>query len=201
MYLSKVRLDMTKRETNRCFYDRGRFHSFIENSFSGGRQHALWRVDQDQKGFHILVLSHDLPDFTDLIYEIGEGNAQTVDYDPFIESISREGTQLRFLIAVNPVICKNGDRIPLNVKRTANRNYCAEDWLKDRLNVNGASMLKANAVDSRTVNIKEGKGKFFQVTYQGNLLVTDQGNFSEMIRNGLGHAKAYGCGLLSVMPC
>lgn len=201
MYLSKVILDTSKKETSFCFYDRGRFHSVIENCFNGDRQHPLWRLEKGKSGYELIVLSNDAPDFTALINKIGNGDPRIIDYDPFIDAVCETGKTFEFLISVNPVICKDGARIPLNLKKTGAHDYCADDWLKDRLENNGAELLKKEVVDSRTVNIKSGKGKIFKVTYRGVLKVTDQNKFRELLQKGLGHAKAYGCGLMSVLPC
>ncbi|MGH3942262.1 MAG: type I-E CRISPR-associated protein Cas6/Cse3/CasE [Pseudonocardiaceae bacterium] len=38
------------------------------------------------------------------------------------------------------------------------------------------------------------------VRYDGHLLVTDRDTFATAILNGIGRAKAYGCGLLSLAP-
>ena len=200
MYLSKVELDTKKRETSRALYDRGKLHSILEDCFPGERQHPLWRLEANQGSYSLIILSNDKPDFESLYLRIGRGIGKTIDYTPFLTMVCDEGRILNYLISFNPVICKNGSRIPLNLKRTTNRNYCAEDWLKDRLEKNGAKVLEAFSKDSGTVRIKEGKGRIFIATYQGRLVITDPARFRNVLENGLGHAKAFGCGLISVLP-
>lgn len=63
----------------------------------------------------------------------------------------------------------------------------------------GAEVLESEVIDNRTISIKKGKGKIFKVTYDGTLRVIDQNRFRDLLENGIGHGKAYGCGLLSVM--
>jgi CRISPR system Cascade subunit CasE len=38
------------------------------------------------------------------------------------------------------------------------------------------------------------------VRYDGHLIITDPDAFTTAILNGIGRAKAYGCGLLSLAP-
>ncbi|WAC73101.1 type I-E CRISPR-associated protein Cas6/Cse3/CasE [Roseateles sp. SL47] len=46
--------------------------------------------------------------------------------------------------------------------------------------------------------IKNGKLKFSTVEFVGTLVVTDAEKFVAMLQSGLGHAKAFGCGLMLV---
>nr|WP_246421854.1 type I-E CRISPR-associated protein Cas6/Cse3/CasE [Nocardiopsis mwathae] len=38
------------------------------------------------------------------------------------------------------------------------------------------------------------------VSYDGRLIVTDPAAFTAALKEGIGRAKAYGCGLLSLAP-
>ena len=60
-------------------------------------------------------------------------------------------------------------------------------------------MLESEVIDNRTISIKNGRGKIFKVTFEGTLKVTDYNKFRSLLEKGIGHGKAYGCGLLSVM--
>lgn len=199
MYLTKINLDLNKQETAKAFYDRGRFHSLIESGFPGERQHPLWRLEKDGRGCSILLLSRDIPNLVRLENAVGKGDAKTVDYDGYLDFVSENERVLQFRASVNPTVCKGGTRIPLNLRRTDQHPYCAEDWLRDRMKNCGAEVLESEVIDNRTISIKKGKGKIFKVTYDGTLRVIDQNRFRGLLENGIGHGKAYGCGLLSVM--
>lgn len=199
MYLTKINLDLTRQETAKAFFDRGRFHSLIESCFSGGRQHALWRLDKDDNGYSILLLSREIPDLTHIEMAVGKGDGRTLEYDGYMDLVSEDENILRFRISVNPTVCWEGARIPLNLRRTELHPYCAEDWLRDRLKKCGAEVLESEVIDNRTIRIKHGKGRLFKVTYEGTLKVIDHNSFRNLLEKGIGHGKAYGCGLLSVM--
>ncbi|MFT3857515.1 MAG: type I-E CRISPR-associated protein Cas6/Cse3/CasE [Aquabacterium sp.] len=46
--------------------------------------------------------------------------------------------------------------------------------------------------------VKDGKLRFSTVDYRGVLKVTDPVSFTSVLWHGLGHAKAFGCGLMLV---
>lgn len=58
-------------------------------------------------------------------------------------------------------------------------------------------------VDALTQHAHEKGGRrlhYTSVDFSGELLVTDPAVFSSMLSSGLGHAKAFGCGLMLVRP-
>lgn len=200
MYLTKINLDLTKRTTAKGFYDRGIFHSLLESCFSGERQHPLWRVDKTNDVYSILFLSKDIPNLTRIESAVGKGDGKTIDYDKYLDFVSKDGNVLRFRIAVNPTAHPGSNaRIPLNLRRTKKRPRCAEDWLHAQIEKNGAKILKSEVIDHRTICFKRGKGELFKVTYEGTLEVVDSERFRTLLMQGVGPGKAYGCGFITVM--
>ena len=185
MYITKIEVDMTRSKNYLGFTDIGYFHSVLENCFEGEREHPLWQI----AGNNILMVSKRIPAVPEWF-----GKAQTKEYNPNIP----ENTILHYCITANPTIKKNGKRIPLNVNRTRAHPYCVTDWLQDRLRVNGAEVLVVNVSENKTIKAKGGKAKFFAVTFDGVLIVKDKKKFENALISGVGHEKAYGCGLLLV---
>ncbi|NMM36352.1 MAG: type I-E CRISPR-associated protein Cas6/Cse3/CasE [Glaciimonas sp.] len=72
------------------------------------------------------------------------------------------------------------------------------DWLQSRASSNGFAVIAAS-VDAYAQN-RAGKRhiRFSTVDFSGELLVTNPTLFQQALFNGLGHAKAFGCGLLLV---
>ena len=203
MYLSQVYLDTSKVRTARALRNRQIFHGAIERCFTGDRQRPLWRIDRENGNIKILILSHDIPDFQSFMAQFGDYNysPMTKEYDKYIENICKPGNVLRFRMAANPIICKNGKRIPLNANRTASQPYAAMDWIRDRLENNGADMLNGILTDFKTVAAyKSGikANKFVSAEYNGLIKITDPEKFRRALTEGFGHEKAYGCGLISV---
>ena len=203
MYLSKIIIDPRKRESALCLADRGRLHSKIENAFFGQRQRPLWRLDKEHGQFVLLILSRDIPNLTEIENLIGCGNGRTIPYDEYLNYIVTDGAKLRFRISVNPTIRrgKDGATIPLNLKRTENQPYSAEDWLVDKLKAAGSEPMTFALSDADSLRIKHGSGRVLKVTYDGILTVTNADVLKDAMRKGLGRKHAYGCGLLTVMPC
>lgn len=200
MYISKIDLDTKNLETTKAINNPGVFHSALERSFSGERQHPLWRIDKLGRNLTMIVISKDAPDFTEFLARFG-GQAQTREYDKFLEKGFKNGDFLRFHAVANPTICHQGQRIPLNSKSTENQPYSAADWMKDRLEKHGVRVAdcRVTAFDTKSVSGKEKKFHYVQATYDGFVQVLDSQKLVELLSNGVGHEKAYGCGLVSVM--
>lgn len=71
-------------------------------------------------------------------------------------------------------------------------------WLQSRASSNGFTVATAS-VDAYQQN-RAGKRdiRFSTVDFSGELVITDPELFQQALFNGLGHAKAFGCGLLLV---
>lgn len=176
---------MSNKKNYNGFMDAGYFHSVLENSFKNEREHPLWQITGNQ----IIMVSKRIPDIP-----LWFGEAQTKEYNPYIPEYSL----LHYRIIVNPTIKKEGKRIPLNINKTEAYPYCAKDWLCDKFGKNGAKMLSADMIENKIIKAKKGKVTFFSVTYEGSLLVEDKQKFDFLLKHGMGHEKAYGCGLLLV---
>lgn len=74
------------------------------------------------------------------------------------------------------------------------------DWLRARAATHGFEVVNASvaAYLQNKAEAGERKIRFSTVDYSGELVVTDPERFQEMLVNGLGHAKGFGCGLMLV---
>lgn len=158
-----------------------------------------------------------------LLEELQEENPKTLCLDPFVASFT-EGTLLRFRLRVNPTrkLCvnplessrRNGPRVPFQTE---------EDevaWLDKKGKANGFELLPVMDVflgakdikdvlvfrENRVYGWKKGendshvKMTFHSVKFEGLLKVTDRNLFRKALEQGIGSGKAYGFGLLSVVP-
>jgi CRISPR system Cascade subunit CasE len=123
---------------------------------------------------------------------------------PF-EPVLRQGERLQFLLTANPTrkITDEASRGKPRVEREKCRvplirEEDQRDWLVRKLN--GAARL--NALEVRTERLlyfrKKEAGKIVPVTFEGVLRVEDGEAFLHLMRNGIGPAKAFGCGLMLV---
>lgn len=112
----------------------------------------------------------------------------------------REGTIFRFRLNANVIktIADAEDherrvRVPLlnEAEQTA--------WLKRKF-AGAAELLDVSAQGSGSLYFKQkGRaGKIVTVMFDGVLRVMDHAQFSDLVINGIGPAKAFGCGMLSL---
>lgn len=145
---------------------------------------------------------------------------QTKDYRPKLS----EGLSLRFSLRANPVVTRtdtNGrsvrNDLVMDLKKSLGwqdqkpseresvdvlEQQAGERWLDARLDRHGARLnsLKADGY-RRHQSHKQGQKatiRYSTLDLQGALTVTDPERFREALFNGIGPAKAFGCGLLLV---
>ena len=107
------------------------------------------------------------------------------------------GQALRFALRANPIKRLSAERCRVPLVR--HEDLLA--WLARKL-VGAAEILDADVVGNCALYFrKRGKvGKIATVTFTGILEVTDPDRFSDTLAAGIGPAKGFGCGLLSVAP-
>jgi CRISPR system Cascade subunit CasE len=201
MYLSRVNLDPRKTETAKAMARPSRFHGAVESCFSGERQHALWRVDKVGSGMNLLILSRDKPDLSSLTRLFGRSDAaaSTMPYDAYVDGVRDDGVY-RFRITANPTQKVQRKRVPMVITGRA-RHGDADGWLTGRLSKHGFVIHSLEMVEHRMVEIPSDGRKisFLSVTWEGICQVTNESAAKELLRKGLGHEKAFGCGLMTVM--
>lgn len=207
MYISKICLNPWKRETMRALQDRGLIHTAMESSVQGDRPHILWRIERGGSSPSIIAVSKEIPYLGDIQERFGRADTRPVtkSYAEHVGSISN-GDLLRFRIEVNPVVnvnngSKNGKDVPLNLRKTANHPFCAEDWIVKKLSENGAEVTAVRDVGNETACFyKDGRRiPIFTVTYDGTMLVRDSELVKKAMMTGIGGKKTYGCGMLTVI--
>jgi len=209
MYLSQVELQPARRETMLAIARPQLLHGAIEQSFTGVRERRLWRLDFLNNRCMLLVLSRQKPDFTNVVAQFGETDRpavwKTKDYDPLLERLEN-GQTWRFRLKANPVRSVSGDtdggkrgKIMAHVTPAQQKQ-----WLLSRAETLGVE-LRAEAFDVvHTQWYRFDKGQKQNVTlrtasFEGVLTVADAQRFRLALQTGIGRAKAYGCGLMTVM--
>lgn len=208
MYLTRMRLDLTKRQTMKALVSPNLFHGAIEHAFSGERDRKLWRIDHLNGSGYLMLLSSTPPDLTNAAQQFGCADAaplwETRDYTSLLERI-QPGSRWRFRLVANPTCSRKGrgDRGEVYAHRTA---HYQEQWLLDRAGKHGFSLQPDEfaAVHSQWNRFKKGSDNgrlvtLLSVTYEGVLTVTDPDFFRQVLVEGLGRGKAYGLGLLTVV--
>lgn len=123
-----------------------------------------------------------------------------IEKDTGIRSTSLEGLiavlapamTVRFRVDVNAVRCqaRTGKRLPVTEEEIPR-------WLADRLH----RAVSNPVVDDLTVTVfRKGTTPLRVASVTGRAEVADPAHLHQLIRAGVGRARAYGCGLLSVAP-
>ena len=212
MYLSRVEINPRLRACKLALNSPQRLHAMIAASFPSSsepesdRRH-LWRLDKLDNALYALVMSPIKPDFTHLIEQIGwpaSGQSwETKDYDPFLDKIDN-GQQWLFRLRANPTWSKPNEDNPSLRGRVIPclRIDEQKSWLETRIAKHGVSLHGFELV-SREVNQFSRNGKTVTLniaTFEGILSVVEPALLREALVCGLGRAKAYGCGLLTLAP-
>lgn len=219
MFLTRCFLNPARRDTGRLLGSPQRMHAAVLAGFppgsdseeSGGR--VLWRVDEyPRRRVELLVVSPQPPDLTHLVEQAGwpaggEG-WQTTSYERFLSSLQK-GQSWAFRLVANPV--KHGRR-PGDKKSRPFALVREEDqirWLWKRQADLGVSLgdesqpsisvLRQNRrrFDRRSDD-KAGRVVVHTVTFQGHLQVDDPVRLRQTLTHGVGRARGYGCGLLTL---
>ncbi|MFF4652596.1 type I-E CRISPR-associated protein Cas6/Cse3/CasE [Streptomyces sp. NPDC001380] len=188
---------------------------------------VLWRLDRNAAAEVLLyVVSPGRPDLTHLVEQAGWPAAaasgtpgwQTYTYAPFLERLDK-GTTWNFRLTANPVhYARTKDGEP--TKRTAHLTPKHQlQWLLQRQDAGGFRILgkpqdkqltehgdeyQAAVRDQRSLDFGKrgarGRITLTTVTYDGRLEVTEPDALRRVLTGGLGKAKAYGCGLMTLAP-
>ena len=163
------------------------------------RQGFLFRIEDNPTGrpARLLVQSRRTPEAASGVVLVGTREIQPQPV---------AGQRLAFLLTANPVKtvtdaqrdAKPGKksekcRVPL-IKEEDQR-----EWISRKLA--GAGEIEAATVlPLAPIYFRKGSrgGKLATVTFDGVLRVSDPARMTELLANGIGHAKAFGCGLLLV---
>ena len=212
MYLSRVEVNPRLRACKLALNSPQRLHAMIAASFPSlaapelEKRH-LWRLDKFENALYALVLSPIKPDFTHLIEQIGwpaSGQSwETKDYDSFLDKISK-GQQWQFRLRANPTRSKiNEDNLSQRGKIIPCLSIDEQkSWFKTRIVKHGATLHGFELV-SREVSQFSRNGKTVTLniaTFEGILTVSESALLKEALICGIGRAKAYGCGLLTLAP-
>ncbi|NCD09193.1 MAG: type I-E CRISPR-associated protein Cas6/Cse3/CasE [Negativicutes bacterium] len=212
MYLSRIALEVERRETKKALIYPSLLHGAIEQSFEGERQRRLWRIDTLKDNVYLLLLSADKPDFTNLNAQFGFKDnltkGESRDYGDLITKL-HVGQRWHFRLKANPT--KSASSVQNKCARgkviahvSAERQ---KEWLLNRSSKNGFCL---NEEDFTVVNTHWYKFKkqkningeviFRTATFEGVLTIVDVDMFKDALVQGIGRAKAYGCGLLTIAP-
>jgi CRISPR system Cascade subunit CasE len=200
MFLSCLDLDPrpANRGVQRWLANPYRIHQRICLAFDDpGR--LLFRLE-DRPRARLLVLSPGRPDWMRAFADFPAVLDGPPRFQPFVPHLG-VGQHLRFLLRANPTVKRDGRRHGLF------REEDQRAWFDRKALDGGFALLSVRVRGGLTQISSKGRQhaidpqRHLAVEFEGILQVADASRFAESLRHGIGSAKAYGFGLLSIARC
>jgi CRISPR system Cascade subunit CasE len=224
MFLTRMYLNPQREASRKALSNVNCLHAQVLNAFGPDtpKKHPLWRVDHEKTRNTLYVVSSVKPDMRAFHENFGwESNPPlTADYTPRLNALSVDN-QWAFRMTANPVHTIEYPDEPPRVKFVdgVSREYVKKRriphetrfhqlaWLREnKAPHNGFEVLGEPATTRLVINkFSKTNGSTHAVTiasmtFDGFLKVTDPDAFRKALTNGIGHARAYGCGLMTIAP-
>lgn len=199
MYLSQLNLKSMDRTAMRALTDIYRLHQLVMKGFAGyaSTDRVLYRVEPEDRNrlATVLVQSLQQPDWSCFADSSrGVVSVKMKEFSP----VFKVGNNFTFRLRANPIVTRDGKRHGLI------RDESLLEWLcKKEQNV-GARFYSLMVADEGYVNgYKENGSAKHRMSikiarFEGALEVVDPVAFQNAMTSGIGPAKAFGCGLLSL---
>jgi len=194
LYLARLRLNTNRTAT---FWSSNpyRIHQRLLMAYDG-EPRLLFRLEAKESGATILVQSHLAPDFERAFgeFHVLAAPPECKSFDPQLTA----GEVYRFRLLANPTVRRAGKRLGL---------FHEEDqrsWLARKLTAGGMALLHCLAQPCGYQYASRGPAKedalqtHLAVLFEGLLRVEDVDRAAVTMATGVGAAKAYGFGLLSL---
>lgn len=222
MYLTRFRINPARRGARKLLSSPHAMHAAVLAGFpdpaatTSDNARILWRLDPGAPPqVSLYIASPTEPDLTHLVEQAGWPTTdtwQTRPYNPFLASLL-PGQRWAFRLTANPA----RDGLPPKNTSDPNRRQRyghvtvaqQQQWLLDRADRAGFRVT-ANSDDNTELTVHSRTTHTFRrgqatvtlrvATYDGRLEITDADALRAVLTRGLGHAKAYGCGLLTLAP-
>lgn len=215
MFLTKMQINPRRRGARILLASPQAMHAAVLAGFPDARPtdegRVLWRLDtHGQHRVALFIVSPDKPDLTHLVEQAGWPTTcawETRCYDGLLSSL-RIGQHWQFRLTANPVRAGKregwSDTKPLGHVTVKQQ----EGWLLDRVERLGFQIAGTTAdgqpdlaVIDRSVRRFDRNGSRITVstaTFEGHLEITDPDLLRRGMTFGIGRAKSYGCGLLTI---
>jgi CRISPR system Cascade subunit CasE len=218
IYLSKLTLNPRDRQVQAELRDPYQLHRTLAKAFGADKAQwesarVLFRVEDEGQHPYVLVQSRVEPNWDMLSVPErylmpGEGHKTKS-----VNLAFTKGQSLIFRLRANPTVCHEGKRqgLYLEEERLAWIERKAADGgfalTSVRVRQEGREVAKHKGEEAprsiRQVHCRLGatSASFSAARFDGTLRVVDPVKFTAAIENGIGSAKGFGFGLLSVARC
>jgi CRISPR system Cascade subunit CasE len=216
MFLSRFEINIARRSARNLLASPQRLHAAVLAAFPAEhRRHTdegrvLWRVDQHQHHTVLYLVSPQRPDLTHLVESAGWPTTQgwqTRDYTPLLDRLNT-GDRRAFRLTANPVITRRKSETATRSQRFGHVTVEQQTtWLLDRVDKHGFAVVDGNSKEPDVAVCGRRTWAFPRqrqsvtiatATFEGTLEITDPAALRRALTSGIGPAKGYGCGLLTL---
>lgn len=215
MFLSRMDLNPQRRGTKRFVADPQALHAAVLATFPPGGEESdgrvLWRLDSDGKELTLWVVSPERPSFEVIQEQAGWSQRRTDEtrtYDVLLGRLAK-GQTYAFRLTGNPVHTVTDDS---GRKRRLGHVTVAQQqqWFMERADPMGIAVRIVSGSwgespdlvvhDRRVQRFRRGPAivTLSQATFDGTCRVEDPDRLRQALIKGVGRAKGYGCGLLTL---
>lgn len=218
MYLTRFHLDPRSWAGARYLDNPHRLHAAVYRAMPeqpvevDSARRPLWRIDRDDPRDPLLwVVSAQRPSFDTLADEAGrsiDGRVyESKNYEPFLTRLSR-GDVYAFRFTGNPVHSgrRTGDSI--RTQRFGHVTAAQQTrWFEALSETRGFTLRRSASKEPDVAVVGRRRASFWRdgqrvviamSDFMGTLEVLDPDRLRQALTAGIGHARAYGCGLLTL---
>jgi CRISPR system Cascade subunit CasE len=217
MHLTRFDINAARRAARNLLASPQRIHAAVLSGFPPGKEKAedgrvLWRLDQNQHQVTLYIVSPHKPDLTHLVESVGWPSSQgweTRAYTPLLAAL-KEGDQWAFRLTANPTIYKRVNADSTKTQRLGHVTVSQQtNWLLSRTERYGFTVPLGVGDEPDVAIRRRGTTSFVRqggtvtlrtAVFEGRLRVSDPETLRETLVRGIGPAKGYGCGLLTLAP-
>jgi CRISPR system Cascade subunit CasE len=201
MYYTHIIFNPVNRYTIGILNDVYKQHEFIMSGFKtyGAQEigRVLYRMEPPNEGFSAIVQSVVPPTYDPGSHHrgaIASARTKQVMFAGEAEPRFKNDMAYRFRLRANTVFTRQGKRIGLM------HEEALREWFEPRTESIGVSLHGYHVIDEGHLRgNRNGKHLTFKVArYEGTLFIRDGRRFSAAFIGGFGHAKGFGCGLISL---
>lgn len=223
MRLFRIHLNPRCKEARRDLADPYQMHATLCRAFFPAQTPCppgslLWRLEPetDAEGrVRVLIQSHETPDWSRI--PVPEWLAQDEPGKTLAFDTIKAGQTFRFRLRANPCKTVQGKRVGL-VHPDAQRDWLSRkgeqhgfalpesatlDYFDFMQSVEGRAYPDVRISHERMLTGSQHGGNVIRVysaLFEGRLATTDVVRFKEALMSGIGHGKAMGLGMLSIIP-
>jgi CRISPR system Cascade subunit CasE len=226
MYLSRLILNPRSHQVLSEINNLYEMHRTLSRAFQGGRFHMdrrqeeatdiLFRLDMHPRNGSpsLLVQSRAAPDWSFLCasgkdYLLTEEGLPVRSKNPAVKEIHLElttGQMLAFRLNANPTVKKDREGHKQGFRLALLEEDQQIAWLQRKLRSAGGRLISVTVAPAEKLNGSLRSGEMqhdltiFSVQFDGFLQVDDVQLLMQAVQTGIGPAKSFGCGLLSLAP-